>query len=68
MTATGFTKSEVKQIKEGIEKGKSSLKSVTPTGVSSSLADELKKLKDLADSGVITASEFEQQKSKILGN
>jgi len=68
MTATGFTKAEVKQIKEGIEKGKSSLKSATPTSGSSSLADELKKLKDLADSGVITASEFEQQKKKILGN
>ena len=67
MTASGFTKAEVKQIKEGIEKGKSSLKSGTHTGGStSSLADELKKLKDLADSGVITATEFEQQKNKIL--
>lgn len=69
MTATGFTKAEVKQIKEGIEKGKSSLKSESNTGrSSSSIADELKKLKDLADAGVITASEFEQQKNKILGN
>lgn len=69
MTATGFTKAEVKQIKEGIEKGKSSLKSESNTGrSSSSIADELKKLKDLADAGVITASEFEQQKNKILDN
>ena len=69
MTASGFTKAEVKQIKEGIEKGKSSMKNGTNTGgSSSSLADELKKLKDLADSGVITATEFEQQKNKILGN
>lgn len=69
MTATGFTKAEVKQIKEGIEKGKSSLKSESNTGgSSSSIADELKKLKDLADAGVITASEFEQQKNKILSN
>jgi hypothetical protein len=69
MTASGFTKAEVKQIKEGIEKGKSSMKNETNTGGSaSSLADELKKLKDLADSGVITATEFEQQKNKILGN
>ena len=69
MTASGFTKAEVKQIKEGIEKGKSSSNSNSNSGgSSSSIADELKKLKDLADSGVITASEFEQQKSKILGN
>ena len=69
MTASGFTKAEVKQIKEGIEKGKSSLKSGTNTGgSSSSIADELKKLKDLVDSGVISASDFEQQKKKILGN
>lgn len=69
MTATGFTKSEVKQIKEGIEKGKSSLKSESNSVSSaSSIADELKKLKDLADSGVITETEFEQQKNKILGN
>ena len=65
----GFTSNEVKQIKEGIEKGKSSMKNGTNAGgSSSSLADELKKLKDLADSGVITATEFEQQKNKILGN
>jgi len=69
MTASGFTKAEVKQIKEGIEKGKSSFNSNSNSGgSSSSAADELKKLKDLADSGVITASEFEQQKNKILGN
>ncbi len=69
MTATGFTKAEVKQIKEGIEKGKSSVKSGTLSGGSiSSVADELKKLKDLVDSGVISESDFEQQKNKILGN
>lgn len=67
MEANGFTKAEVKQIKEGIEKGKLSLKSSTSSS-SSSLADELKKLKELVDAGVITSSEFEQQKQKLLGN
>ena len=69
MEASGFTKAEVKEIKEGIEKGKLSLKSSPSTiGNTSSLADELKKLKELMDAGVITPSEFEQQKQKILGN
>lgn len=34
----------------------------------SSLADELRKLKELKDEGVITDEEFERQKSIILGN
>ena len=65
MAATGFTKDEVKQIKAAIEKGKMNLKmdSTTTTGV----ADELKKLKELVDAGVITSSEFEQHKNKLLG-
>ncbi len=77
MAANGFTKAEVKQIKEGIEKGKTDIKNQhremtqnpapTPTATGSSLADELKKLKDLMDAGVITAEEFEQQKRKMLG-
>lgn len=33
-----------------------------------SVADELKKFKDLLDSGVITQEEFEVQKEKLLGN
>lgn len=68
MEANGFTKAEVKQIKEGIEKGKLALKSNASTASTSSLADELKKLKELVDAGVISAAEFEQQKQKLLGN
>jgi len=68
MEANGFTKAEVKQIKEGIEKGKLSLKSNATASGTSSLADELKKLKELVDAGVISAAEFEQQKQKLLGN
>jgi hypothetical protein len=78
MSANGFTKAEVKQIKEGIEKGKTHAKSTmqndpihvhtTSTTSNISIADELKKLKDLVDAGVITPEEFEQQKRKMLGN
>ena len=68
MEANGFTKAEVKKIKEGIEKGKLSLKSNATASGTSSLADELKKLKELVDAGVISATEFEQQKQKLLGN
>ncbi len=72
MSASGFTKAEVKQIKEGIEKGKlavkntSSNETASTSSASSSLADELMKLKQLADAGVITAEEFESQKKKML--
>ncbi len=77
MAANGFTKTEVKQIKEEIERGKLNARSAVqsepvvvhaPSASSSSLADELKKLKDLVDAGVITSEEFEQQKKKMLGN
>jgi len=74
MAANGFTKAEVKQIKEGIEKGKLEIKNnqreatPTPSQSTSSLADELKKLKELMEAGVITPEEFDQQKRKMLGN
>jgi hypothetical protein len=78
MAANGFTKAEVKQIKEGIEKGKMEIKSAnqnesnhthaSSTTSNVSIADELKKLKDLVNDGVITTEEFEQQKRKILNN
>ena len=75
MSANGFTKAAVKQIKEGIEKGKQTAKSIIsdePIATNSltnvSVADELIKLKNLVDNGVITSVEFEQQKQKLLGN
>lgn len=75
MSANGFTKAEVKQIQKGIENGKQNNKNMAanePKAPSSStkdsVADELVKLKELMDNGVITASEFEQQKQKILNN
>lgn len=37
-----------------------------PTTLFQSLADEIKKLAELRDSGVLTAEEFQQQKNKLL--
>jgi hypothetical protein len=75
MAANGFTKAEVKQIKEGIEKGKQNAKTAvtndtteTNSSTKISIADELIKLKELMDNGVITATEFEEQKQKMLRN
>jgi len=38
-----------------------------PTAASASVADELKKLKELHDAGVLTDEQFEAQKNKLLG-
>jgi len=37
------------------------------TGQQMSVADELKKLSDLKDSGALTAEEYQQQKRKLIG-
>jgi hypothetical protein len=76
MSAHGFTKAEVKEVKESIEIGKlafqnSSNKETntiihTNSGGCISIADELKKMKDLLDSGVITQHEFDAHKEKLL--
>ena len=75
MSANGFTKAEVKQIKAGIENGKQTAKNKLSnesisanSSTKNSVADELIKLKDLVNSGVITTAEFEQQKQKLLSN
>jgi phosphosulfolactate synthase (CoM biosynthesis protein A) len=62
MSANGFTKAEVKQIKEEIEAGK---KAATGGG-SSSVADEIQKLRTLLDQGALTQQEFDIQKAKLL--
>jgi len=67
MSANGFTKAEVKQIKEGIEAGKKASTN-RPNGGQTSIADEIQKLKGLLDSGVLTQQEFDIQKAKILNN
>jgi len=67
MSANGFTKAEVKQIKEGIEAGKKASTNQSNCG-QTSIADEIQKLKGLLDSGVLTKQEFDTQKAKLLNN
>lgn len=40
---------------------------IPPTLPSASIADEIKKLADLHNSGILTPDEFQQQKAKLLG-
>ncbi|HTB52300.1 MAG TPA: SHOCT domain-containing protein [Ferruginibacter sp.] len=69
MSANGFTKAEVKQIKEGIEAGKLvSGKAVSGGGGQTSIGDEIKKLKELLESGILTQQEFDAQKVKLLNS
>lgn len=53
---------EIKKLQTEVSQPKQS----EPIKSSDSIADELAKLKDLKDKGVLTDAEFEQQKSKIL--
>lgn len=80
----GFTKNEAKEIKAICSEKIASNSPLSQTqliadaisaaaGVSNnnaqfSVSEELKKLKDLLDSGIITQEEFDTQKSKILNN
>lgn len=54
----------VNKIKEKIEELKSAPKAANGQ---LSAADEIKKYKELLDSGIITAEEFEQKKKQLLG-
>ena len=80
----GFTKSEAKEIKEIcsekmvahtplsqtqlIADAISAAAGVSNTGGQFSVSEELKKLKDLLDSGIITQEEFDAQKVKLLNS
>jgi hypothetical protein len=79
IAAYGFKKDEVNKIKQAIDIGKSyvpttkvehshshSYETPKPTGPIS-VADELLKLKQLLDAGVLTKEEFDAQKSKLIG-
>ncbi len=78
MSAHGFSKAEVKQIKQGIEDGKVAVQNSnnretttiihSSPGTQVSVADELRKMKDLLDSSVITQDEFDAHKKKLLNN
>ena len=80
----GFTKTEVKEIKqicsakilagssrsqtELIASAISSSAGVTKNAEQFSVADEIKKLKELLDGGILTQNEFNEQKAKLLNN
>jgi len=72
MSANGFTKEEAKQIKNGIEKGKLSSNtnpiSDTYTGKSNNkgFTEELRKVKELLNDGIITKEEFDTIKKRLL--
>lgn len=71
IAAHGFTQAEAKEIKQVCSE-KIIANSVRGQRYNSSgdgrisIADELKKLKDLLDAGVLTQSEFDAQKTKLL--
>jgi hypothetical protein len=69
-SANGFSKAEVNQMKKAIEAGKTATNASSPAaaGTQKSVADELKKMKELLDAGVINQQEFEKQKAKILNS
>lgn len=54
------------EIKEYIEKYNNKPKTQQVQEFNSSVADELKKLKELLDDGILTQEEFDEQKRKIL--
>jgi hypothetical protein len=75
----GFTESDVNEIKQICSEKirvnnplNTMAKAISSSGSSKtvqiSVADELRKLKDLLDIGVITQQEFEKQKSKLLNS
>jgi Short C-terminal domain len=75
MSANGFTKVEVKEIKEGIMNGKIASKKSNKEPITIvhsnrsnhlSIADEIKKIKELLDSGILTQQEFDTLKAKLL--
>jgi hypothetical protein len=55
------------QIKEYIEQKVREMHSPKPNNATSNLTDELRKLADLRDSGVLTESEFQSAKQRLLG-
>lgn len=57
---------DCRKIHDFIMTRKKEMKAPGSSNSSSSIADELRKLKALVDEGVLTASEFEEQKKRLL--
>ena len=58
----------VKGIKYLIKVVKKGKKAVKPTPMQTNVTEELKKMKELLDQGILTQDEFDEQKKKILNH
>lgn len=67
ITAVGFSKRKAEKIKQLCKKHIAAHSNKGIAERQRSVADELKKLKELLDSGVITQKEFDLQKDKLIG-
>jgi small-conductance mechanosensitive channel len=65
--ASSYNENEVNNFRRALHLAKDNYKEASNTVSNSSGADELKKYKDLLDSGVISQADFDNAKKKILG-
>ncbi|WP_306743346.1 SHOCT domain-containing protein [Agathobacter rectalis] len=65
--ASSYNENEVNNFQRALRQAKDNYKEAPNTVSNSSGADELKKYKDLLDSGVISQADFDNAKKKILG-
>lgn len=65
--ASSYNENEVNNFQRALRQAKDNYKEALNTVSNSSGADELKKYKDLLDSGVISQADFDIAKKKILG-
>ena len=65
--ASSYNENEVNNFQRALRQAKDNYKEAPNTVSNSSGADELKKYKDLLDSGVISQADFDIAKKKILG-
>ena len=65
--ASSYNENEVNNFQRALRQAKDNYKEAPNTVSNSSGADELKKYKDLLDSGVISKADFDIAKKKILG-
>ena len=67
--ASNYSETEIQQFQKDLRLAKDRYEGASPITqpINSSNAEELKKYKELLDSGIISAEEFEHAKKKILG-
>ena len=64
----GFKSKEANRVEKDEAENESSKINETSSEQSSNLSDELNKLNDLKEKGIISQEEFEKAKSKLLNN